>query len=366
MLMPLALTLEVAATALGRRLFHVGVPLNAGLTDLGSLFANIRNYPKPIFPLSRDVIMIFVIALAMSTPAMVFQQWRGFKRVLGLIFDPQLFFFVDEGAAIEFRSSVERTASYLQKDGGRIRTAIRAVIAFGLGIGILAAQRSAGIYGIFRPSDSQISPQEWRTASYDQWWLNYQHDPVAAAVFLAIASTFSYLLLVQNTVNFRIFQLFHPFRNSFACGFDLDRPFDFYGWQPLRDALNVGELSMFIYGILIIIYLAVVTPQALVEWMAPLTLMYLIALPTFTIGPLRMFRRGRRRAKRIEVARLQQFRDSIIPLEEKAAIERKISTIRDEIPDNLYNLKRSVLTLLPLGLLFITLVFQILTLLGRK
>ena len=308
--------------------------------DIEHLFGLEDGNNSGTVPLLRDLWSFVTAAMVSSIIGILVVQWRAFRAFART---------VTSHPGVELKTAGEPSAEE-RNDWARgfdsaflrlrQRTTARALAA---GLLTLTLQLGYQRTGVFRAIG--FDPASTRQ-SLDLWWASSSHFFGFLSYFL-VTSVFCYFLLLQNEANLSLLLWFRRVNHVADMSFDIDDARNFYGWSSVREFMGVGLIALVLDALALLISIGVVASPDSLVWFMPLSILYLLTIPTFLILPQRWFRAQMQAWKDRE----SEIQRSIARSEHESELRRMeardlLDKIEDDVPDSIYNWKRYLLAVI--------------------
>jgi len=300
-----------------------------GLTDFQPLWdvqraLGVGNPPpsRPNFPLTRDVIDGFLIVVICVTIPLIHRQWILMSRVIeGLLSSGALtskaapsldrvrrllrvekvLTSVTHGTPLE--RLIGAANRWLDKVGRS--SGILVAVSFALALLIAIGPNRNGLFRAFSGDLPAETAETWLREAYDSWWAAISH-PGGFFLYVLLMALGIYLVLIQNTVG--LTAVYCLIALSAVADFDLDwldRDGNF-GWQPVTEVFRTVVLSLVLHGSALSLTLLALGVDNF-PWVFGVVLIWIVMLPSVTLGPLYALRGLSRAAQEKRVDQLVTF-----------------------------------------------------------
>lgn len=298
----------------------------------------------PDFPLMRDVVSWYLIAMSAATLVITRRQWRLITNAV-----PHL----SNAGVLYWRTSVSGERSwrralvgsahaddapddFLYAAFGNARRLITATGRYWYAIFIVAVVVAAGyingeISGSFGalapPHLSGAAEHAWLDKAISSWWASPDNPNGLLVYFLLSALMFS-AIAAQNAVGLAAIYVFVVMSRTFEfrCDWTRDGDDSRYGWSPISALYRITLLSL-------VLHIAAITSVMwLMGWgrfayMTVLIVIPVLAVPLYIILPAIIFTRFARREKKRRIKELTQEFDRDVHGPESIA---NLRAMRDE------------------------------------
>lgn len=247
------------------------------------------------FPLLRDWPNLLAATIAFLTPAVVARQWMAMRTYVRDLYNEGVLY-DDAVSPGKYSEWVSRENEALDRYG---RFApVSAVFALILALLITRTQSAVGVFGAMGGSG------DFAREAYEGWWAGSAKHFAGNVTYLIITWLFMYFVLVQNLVGQRLVRFMLRTRSHLRVGYDLYNGDGAYGWMPMRKLLATVYLSLTLHAIAIVVLGFTTQAGALVQWLLPITILYLAVVPLYVFLPLWLFGRRRSALKRSDLQKL--------------------------------------------------------------
>ena len=270
----------------------------------------------PTFPLMRDVVSWYLIAMSAATLAITRRQWRLITDAVPHLSKAGVLYWrgdVSGGrgwhrALVGSSHADDAPADFLDAAFRNARRLVTATGRYWYAIFVVAVVVAAGyINGEINGSFSALAPphlggaaeQAWLHEAIASWWASPSNPNGLLVYFLISALMFS-AIAAQNAVGLAAIYVFVVMSRTFQfrCNWTQDGDDSRYGWSPIAALYRITLISL-------ILHIAAITSVMwLMGWgrfayMTVLIVIPVIAIPLYIVLPAIIFTRfGRREKKR--------------------------------------------------------------------
>lgn len=318
----------------------------------------------PAFPLMRDVVSWYLIAMSAATLAIARRQWRLITEAVPHLSEAGVLYWrgdVSGGtnwrralvgsshasdAPDDFLHAAFRNARRLVTATGRYWYAIF-IAAVVVAAGYLNGEINGSFGALAPPHLGGVAEHVWLHKAISSWWASGS-NPNGLIVYFEISALMFSAIAAQNAVGLAAIYVFVVMSRTFEfrCNWTRDGDDSRYGWSPIAALYRITLLSL-------VLHIAAITSVMwLMGWgrfayMTVLIVIPVIAVPLYIVLPAIIFTRfGRREKKRrieeinreltSEVNRVQEIETSHLLREETAYVKKaRINPLRPrkrEIP----------------------------------
>ena len=271
---------------------------------------------RPAFPLMRDVVSWYLIAMSAATLAITRRQWRLITDAVPHLSKAGVLYWRGDvsggrgwhralvgsthadGAPAEFLDAAFRNARRLVIATGRYWYAIF-IVAVVVAAGYINGEINGSFGALAPPHLGGTAEHEWLHKAISSWWASPSNPNGLLVYFLISALMFS-AIAAQNAVGLAAIYVFVVMSRTFEfrCNWTQDGDDSRYGWSPVAALYRITLLSL-------VLHIAAITSVMwLMGWgrfayMTVLIVIPVIAVPLYIVLPAIIFTRfGRREKKR--------------------------------------------------------------------
>jgi hypothetical protein len=270
----------------------------------------------PAFPLMRDVVSGYLIAMSAATLAITRQQWQLITEAVPHLSKAGVLFWRGavggsrawhrslvgsshaDDAPADFLDAAFRNARRLVTATGHYWYAIF-LVAFVVAVGYVNGEINGSFGALAPPHLGDAAEQEWLHKAITSWWAS-PSNPNGLVVYVLISTLMFSAIAAQNAVGLAAIYVFVVMSRTFEfrCNWAQDGDDSRYGWSPIAALYRITLLSL-------VLHIAAITSVMwLMGWgrfayMTVLIVIPVVAVPLYIILPAIIFTRfGRREKKR--------------------------------------------------------------------
>jgi hypothetical protein len=273
----------------------------------------------PEFPLWRDLASLYLIAVICLTVPLIHLQWHLMSRVIGSLSANGV---LVEKASPEYKRihKLMRLPRVLPASTGATQTerllnaANRWLDKLGRSSGwlvgisfVLALFLAIGPNrnGLFRALSGELAPAAtgpWLADAYRSWWASISH-PGGFILYVLLMALGIFLVLIQNSVGLTAVYTLIGLTAVSDLNLDWYNRDGNFGWESVSSTFRTVVLSLALHGSALSVTLIALGTQNF-PWVFGVVLIWVVMLPSVTLGPLYAFKGLSKRAQQQRVNKL--------------------------------------------------------------
>lgn len=287
----------------------------------GERLMQVGNPPAspPSFPLMRDIVSWYLIAMSAATLVIVRSQWRCISSTVPHLSDAEVLHWRQEvDGSMRWRAVLVGSAhahsapkEFLLAALWRAQRVLKAISRHWFAIFIFASVVAAGyINGEVDGSFHALAPthlsaaqeQHWLHEAGESWWAGPDNLNGLFVYFIISALMFS-AIAAQNGVGLAAIYIFVVMRRTFDFRCDWSNSDGYFGWAPVASLYRITLLSL-TFHIAAITSVMWIMGWGRFAYMTVLIVIPIIAAPLYLLLPAMVFRRFSKREKERRIEEL--------------------------------------------------------------